>query len=418
MTRRRRRFVFGAVALTLIVTSVVVAAVTMDGAQVAASAPSEEALELSPAMAARMAQVQKYAPPGSNQEGDRTAADDEWAKHAIPGDSIPSAAIAGSSSDWKQLSSSSAKGGGKWKPLGPTWAKGLPNPYRDRAVYNAATPDFSGRIAHVVIDPNCGNNGGGNDDDEMTIGDGNCRLWIANANGGVWRTEQALKRNPNWKYVSEGFEHNSIASLELDPNDKRADTLWAGTGEPNACGSGCEAGVGIYKSKNGGNSWSGPLGQTAGAACAGPATCNAFYNRAVGSIEVKPGDSKTIFAASGRAVRGLTSSCCGGADALIPGAAHFGLYRSQDSGQNWTLVHQGASRALHGCPSGHRLAQRDAVLTARRPPRLHRSGRPEHGLRLVLRARHLALEGERQSGHVRADHGAGDADLRDGGRRR
>ncbi len=30
-----------------------------------------------------------------------------------------------------------------------------------------------------------------------------------------------------------------------------------------------------------------------------------FYNRAVGSIEVKPGDSKTIFAASGRAVRGL-----------------------------------------------------------------------------------------------------------------
>ncbi len=99
------------------------------------------------------------------------------------------------------------------------------------------------------------------DDDDNGGGGGNCRLWIANANGGVWRTEQALKRNPNWKYVSEGFEHNSIASLELDPNDKRADTIWAGTGEPNACGSGCEAGVGIYKSKNGGNSWSGPLGK-------------------------------------------------------------------------------------------------------------------------------------------------------------
>ncbi len=37
-------------------------------------------------------------------------------------------------------------------------------------------------------------------------------------------------------------------------------TIWAGTGEPNACGSGCEAGVGIYVSTNGGRTWKGPLG--------------------------------------------------------------------------------------------------------------------------------------------------------------
>ena len=108
--------------------------------------------------------------------------------------------------------------------------------------------------------------------------------------------------------MSAGFEHNNVASIELDPNDKQSRDLWVGTGEPNACGSGCEAGVGLYFSKNGGNSWTGPYGR------------ESFNNRAVGSIAVKPGDSKTIFAASGRAVRGVSNVCCGGADALIPKA--------------------------------------------------------------------------------------------------
>ena len=320
-------------------------------------------------MGAKYAALQAFAPPGGQsgfQEGDKSAADDEWMKHAIPGDTIPSAAIAASSADWTSIQGRSewGNGGAKWKPLGPTWAKSLPNPYRDRAVYNAATPDFSGRTVDVVIDPSCGNSGGGNS------GGGSCRMWIANANGGVWRAEQALAQKPNWKYLSEDFEHNSVASLELDPNDRRNDTLWAGTGEPNACGSGCEAGVGLYKSTNGGNSWEGPFGQTSGAACGtgNPSPCNPFYNRAVGTMQVKPGNSNVIFAGSGRAIRGLTSSCCGGVDALIPGAAHFGLYRSLDGGQNWELVHQGAPAlctaatpdtvSLSGTPCSPRGARR------------------------------------------------------------
>ncbi|MCP9486567.1 MAG: hypothetical protein MSC30_11945 [Gaiellaceae bacterium MAG52_C11] len=326
MTRRRRRYAIGALALTLIVTSVVVAAVTMNGAKVAANAPSEETLELSPALQAKMAQGQAFAPPGSKQEGDKSEVDDEWLKHVLPGNEIASSVIAASSNDWEKVKGRNA-GGGKWRPLGPTWAKGLPNPFRDRAVYNAGTPDFSGRIAHVAIDPNCDSNGGGDDEDD----NGKCRLWIANANGGVWRTENALKKNPTWKYLSKVFEHNNTASLELDPNDEKADTIYVGTGEPNACGSGCEAGVGIYKSENGGSSWSGPLG------------VESFYNRAVGSIEVKPGDPGTIFAASGRAIRGLSNVCCGGVDALIPGAPDFGLYRSKNGGQSWELVNQGAT---------------------------------------------------------------------------
>ena len=40
----------------------------------------------------------------------------------------------------------------------------------------------------------------------------------------------------------------------LDPNDPSGNTVYVGTGEANICGSGCVAGVGLYKSTNGGDS--------------------------------------------------------------------------------------------------------------------------------------------------------------------
>lgn len=327
--RVRRRLVVAGV-LGLLVAAVAAGGLLTGGSATVSgpATPGLESDEIGTALAARLAQNARFAPPGSKQEGDRTLLDDEWVKHATPGlDAIPSAAIAGASTDWSRVSGRSKLSRGNWKPLGPSWAKALPNQYRDRDVYNAGTPDFSGRIAHTVIDPNC--RGAGRDDGDDN--GGRCRLWIANANGGVWRTNNALARTPSWRYLSDGFEHNNVASLELDPNDRDTSTIWAGTGEPNACGSGCEAGVGIYKSTNGGNRWTGPFGRSV------------FYNRAVGSIEVKPGDSSVIFAASGRAIRGLSSSCCGGVDAIIPGAPHFGLYRSTNGGQDWELVSQGST---------------------------------------------------------------------------
>jgi hypothetical protein len=299
-----------------------IAAVMRDAGPAAAGAGGEE---LPTALAKRFAKDITFAPQGV-QEGDRAYLEEQFMKHALPGTTIASSIIESSTRDWRELSNRDS-GSGRWEPLGPTWAKSLPNRFRDRSVYTANTPDFTGRIAHGVIDPNCGRGGDDDDDDD---GGGSCRLWTANANGGVWRTSNALAREPKWQYVSEDFEHNNIGALELDPNDRRANTIWAGTGEGNQCASGCEAGVGVYKSRNGGNSWSGPFG------------FEAFYNRAVASIEVKPGSSNTIFAASSRAVRGISNVCCRGIDSLVPGAPHFGLYRSTDGGQSWQLVNQGA----------------------------------------------------------------------------
>jgi hypothetical protein len=241
----------------------------------------------------------------------------DWLEHSTPGIDIPYSAFAGARGAWLNLKARPAVGGGAWTPLGPVYGKGADNPYRDRSVYNSSTDNFGGRSIAAIIDPDCAS--------------GDCRLWLANANGGVWMTPDALAAEPRWEFQSHTFEHNNVAALELDPNDAGANTIWAGTGEPNACGSGCTAGVGLYKSTNGGKSWQGPIGQPA------------FAGRAVGSIAVQPGNSSVVFAASGRGVLGVSNTCCGGVDALIPGAPHFGLYRSLDGGGSWQLVSQGAA---------------------------------------------------------------------------
>jgi hypothetical protein len=274
--------------------------------------------EVPSALARKFAQTARFAPTEATPALDDPEgfAAQDWLEHATPDDTVDFTAFATARNDWFGLKARPAKGTGAWVPLGPTNGINPANPFRDRTVYNAGTENFGGRTVQGVISPIC------NDEE--------CYLWIANANGGVWRTANALAPEPEWEYVSETFEQNNVSSLELDPNDANHKTIWAGTGEPNACGSGCEVGVGVYLSKSGGTAWKGPLG------------AEHFFGRGVGSIEVKPGDSNTIFAASGRAGRGISNTCCGGVDQLVPGAPHFGVWRSQDEGKTWQLVNQGA----------------------------------------------------------------------------
>ena len=94
----------------------------------------------------------------------------------------------------------------------------------------------------------------------------------------------------------------NAAGLDRDSTRtiRAANTLWVGTGEGNACGSGCVAGVGLYKSTDGGDHWTGPYGNSV------------FNARGVGTIRVKPGDPNTIYAGSAFAVRGHSSVCCYG----------------------------------------------------------------------------------------------------------
>jgi Arc-like DNA binding domain len=320
---RRRRLVVGAVAAAVVLTTaLVVGAVSLNpSSQTASPALAEEGYELSPAMRQKLANP-KFSPGEPQREsGESGDGDLEWQMHAAPGTEIPMAAITGSRADWQALKArgnASLAGNGKWTNLGPDNAVYPLNPSRNRFVYVPNEYVAAGRTAHSVIDPNCR--------------PGDCRYWIANAGGGVWRTNDPFAAEPKWEYLSGNFQHNNTAALELDPNDSTSDVIYAGTGEPNTCRSGCIAGVGLYKSKDGGSHWSGPIGT------------QYFAGRGIGSIQVKPGDPSTIFVGSGaQGSRGISNTCCTGVDrgGNIPGAPHFGLWRSTDGGATFELVSQG-----------------------------------------------------------------------------
>jgi hypothetical protein len=301
------------------------------------SPPGEAELETEEgpsALAVKLARSARFAPGAVTEVLDSPGsfAEQDWLEHSVDGGDNgppPFTAFATARNDWFGLLGRPAFGTGKWVPYGPTNGQNdLTNLFRDRTVYTTGTENFGGRTVHGVISPDC------------RPAPEECTMWIATSNGGVWRTDNALAvddpatpeyEGPAWEFVSATFENQSVAALELDPNDPNHKTVWAGTGEPNACSSGCEVGVGIYQSKDGRKGWRGPMGSPQ------------FFGRGIGSIEVKPGDSKTIFVATGRSTRGISNTCCGGTDALIPGAPHFGIWRSQDEGKTWQLVNQGAS---------------------------------------------------------------------------
>jgi Arc-like DNA binding domain len=318
---RRRRLALGVAVVVALVATSLFAAAMRDSAPTAVPAAEVEG-ELSPALRTKMARFSPAEPRREAGEGMGDGAQ-EWLMHAYPRADIPLAAISESRADWRSLRSrgdDDDDGGdrGRWTSLGPDNAVyPLVGP-RDRYVYVPNEYVAAGRTSHSLIDPNCTQS--------------ECRYWIANAGGGIWKTDNILASQPKWEFVSEEFDHNNTAALELDPNDSSNRTIYAGTGEPNICRSGCIAGIGMYKSRDGGDDWRGPIGG------------EYFSGRGIGSIQVKPGDPNTIFVATGaHGSRGISSTCCTGVDRglNIPGAPHFGLWRSTDGGDTFTLVNQG-----------------------------------------------------------------------------
>jgi hypothetical protein len=259
---------------------------------------------------------------GMNHQGPGSAAVEKFLALAYPEsdialDSLQGARAAASQLDSQLPGSGDSKQPGVWLMLGPTKALYPFTEFRNSFGYVPNAYVAGGRATALAIAPVCE--------------PGNCRLWIFAAGGGVWRTQDALSERPRWRYLSGNFGLNSGSSIEVDPNDPTGNTIYVGTGEANSSADSA-AGVGMYKSINGGDTWIGPLG------------ASAFAGRAIGSIEVAPGSPNTVYAATTRAVLGI-SSVSGGAVSLIPGAAAWGLYKSTDGGATWTFLHNGSSLA-------------------------------------------------------------------------
>ncbi|MDA8019116.1 MAG: hypothetical protein MPN21_16880 [Thermoanaerobaculia bacterium] len=211
----------------------------------------------------------------------------------------------------------SPEGGGgiEWGFLGPST---IPDGQTDTGAGAALSP-VSGRVQSLAVHPN---------DPNIVFGGG--------AQGGIWKTTNALAAFPRWTPLTDQEASLAIGSIAIDPVDP--DIIYVGTGEP--AGS-CDSyyGQGVLRSIDGGDSWT-LLGQSD------------FQFQAISKMLVDPGSAgttgaTTVFASLRLGLIGSGTSQC----AVAPGSVTGGVYRSDDSGQTWTQLDlppgNGGSQQIH-----------------------------------------------------------------------
>jgi hypothetical protein len=198
-----------------------------------------------------------------------------------------------------------------WRFLGPTRAKALPFSVGLVGFPNRATV-VSGRITSIAIGRRCV--------------PGDCRLYVGSAGGGVFRTDNALAPVPRWRSVSEGLTSIAIGALALDPRDRTGNTVYAGTGEASSSAD-SEAGLGVFKTTNGGRTWK-----------LLPGSLPVTRDRGVSGIALDPRNPRIIYVSTTPSLHG--SSAVAGGFARPPGTAPLGVYRSTDGGNRFSLIFQ------------------------------------------------------------------------------
>jgi len=324
VTRRRRQYLLALLtALLLVLGGVVVVQLWHEGEE--QESESAEAEELPPALERHLEKLREAVPGhgGEPSEGPGSAGDAEFLKRAYPGDTIALAEVERSRTSFSNAKARPFPTGkgqqGSWVSIGPDQALYPDTPFRNSFSYVPNDYIAGGRTTSIAIGPSC----------DATA----CTMYITPAGGGIWRTKNALADQPKWDYLGGPLGINAAGAVTVDRSDPTGSTVYVGTGEANICGSGCVAGVGLYKSTNGGTSWTGPLGKAE------------LGGKGISDIVIKPGDPNTLYVGTTTALRGMSSVCCSGVTRPVPDAAKWGLYKSTDGGASWAFIHNGSTNA-------------------------------------------------------------------------
>ena len=224
---------------------------------------------------------------------------------AYPHKTVATAQLEGALQAMRRHGRGDDRRGRRWEEVGPFTL----DVAREATQNNGLPTQWSGRLTAMVADPKCDSN--------------QCRLYVGAAGGGVWRTDNALSRNPHWKPLDRGLDTTSIGTLLIDPTDKSGHTIYVGTGEPSGSGD-SEAGLGLYKSTDRGEHWKLVPGSYAVA-----------KDRGIGEIAVDPKNPRHIF--MGTTVARHAGSGVSGGRFTPPGAPTIGLYESTDGGASFQL---------------------------------------------------------------------------------
>ena len=202
-----------------------------------------------------------------------------------------------------------AVAGQSWVNLGPTDARIQSN----GGVYDAVD---SGRAATIRVDPR-----------SRDI------VYVATAFGGVWKTFDFTAKQPTWHPITDTIGGLAVGAFELDPNSP--DTLYLGLGD--ALDSSVAGGA-VYKSTDGGGSWTMLTARLSGTypASAGGRTESAVTIR---DLAVDRADGNRLLVATDV---GLFRSVDGGASfSLVPLPDKLGTKTLELA--TWTIAYLGAA---------------------------------------------------------------------------
>ena len=218
------------------------------------------------------------------------------------------------------------------------------NTFKYRSIGPALT---SGRIADFAVNPN-----------------NSSEFYVAAAAGGVWKTTNA---GITFKPVFEKEGSYSIGCITMDPNNHNV--IWVGTGENNNQRS-VSFGDGVYKTEDGGDSWTNVGLKTSehiGMITVDPNNSNVVYVAAYGpvwsvggergiykttdggkswdrilfvsdytgfnEIHMDPRDNQVLYATAHQRIRKQWTYLGGGPES--------GIYKSTDGGKNWKTINKG-----------------------------------------------------------------------------
>lgn len=158
---------------------------------------------------------------------------------------------------------------GDWKPMGPTQ---IP-------VNNTGQINGMGRINSIALHPSDTN-----------------VIFVGSAAGGIWKT---INGGQTWSVNTDSLPTLGVSAIAIHPNNPSV--MYFGSGDRDASDA---AGFGVFKSTNGGGSWT--ISNTG------------MGSRTVGKLIIDPANPNVLLAA------------CNG-----------GIYRSANAGANWTQTYSG-----------------------------------------------------------------------------
>jgi len=186
---------------------------------------------------------------------------------------------------------------GSWTNIGPF---PLPN-----GQTNGTETPVSGRTISIAVHP--------------TNAD---LVYVGTAQGGLYRSTNG---GQSWTQLFDAADSQVIGAIAIAPSDP--EIVYVGTGENGQCGSGCYAGIGVYRIDNASTTatLTGPINPQITTGVTTTVTYNAFTGRSISEILVAPNDPSVIFVATASAIVGNPNQAPQGG--TVPPLGLRGLFR-------------------------------------------------------------------------------------------